>query len=250
MNYYSNMMVEPEILNGEGKAPFVLICDHASNDIPESYKNLGLNPHYLATHIAWDIGAGALTRHLSKDLDAVAVLARHSRLLCDTNRNIDDPTIMAETSEGIEVPGNIDLTLKEREKRLETLYLPFHRACEEVIQPRIARDPFIIGVHTFTPIYEKVKRDWEISVMWNRDERLSEALGKFFEKEGFRVGWNEPYTGKILFYTMNRHGGRHGLAHATVEIRQDLVQDEQGQDLFGRLLSRAFQQVRAQWERN
>jgi predicted N-formylglutamate amidohydrolase len=243
------MIIEPKILRPDAGAPFVLICDHASNHIPEAYQNLGLNPHYLATHIAWDIGAGALTKHISKDLDAVAVLARHSRLLCDTNRNIDDPTIMAESSEGIEVPGNIDLTLKEREARIEKLYLPFHRACEAVIQPRIKADPFVIGVHTFTPIYEKVKRACEISVMWNRDQRLADALGNFFEKEGFRVGWNDPYTGKILFYTMNRHGARHGLAHATVEIRQDLVQDKKGQDLFGRLLSRAFQQVRAQWDR-
>ena len=61
------MIFEPEILNDKGASRVVLICDHASNFLPPDYGKLGLNHHYLATHIAWDIGAGALTRQLSKD---------------------------------------------------------------------------------------------------------------------------------------------------------------------------------------
>lgn len=242
------MKFKPEILNPNGPSRFILICDHAANHLPEEYGTLGLNPHYLATHIAWDIGAGALTRHLSKDLDAPAILARHSRLLIDTNRSLDDPTLMTESSEGKEIPGNMGLTNDEKEKRIENYYLPFHEACEEVLGPRRPSTPLVVGIHTFTPIYEKVKRPWEISVMWNQDDRLAKALGDCFEDEGFHVGWNEPYSGKHLFCTMDHHGARHKLPHATLEVRQDLVQDKKGQDLFGRLISKAFQKVQAEWD--
>ncbi len=241
------MISRPEILNPDGKARVVLICDHASNFLPESYGTLGLNPHYLATHIAWDIGAGAMTRQLSKALDAPAVLARHSRLLVDTNRSLDDPSLMPESSESIEIPGNLGLSLEERQKRIETWYEPFHEGCEEVVTARLSHTPIIAGIHTFTPIYEKVKRPWEISVMWNTDNRLATALGGFFERHGFKVGWNEPYSGRHLFCTMDTHGARHGLAHSTIEVRQDLVQDKKGQDLFGRLIAAAFKKIQSEW---
>ncbi|HXV73869.1 MAG TPA: N-formylglutamate amidohydrolase, partial [Sphingomonadales bacterium] len=203
----------------------------------------GLNPHYLATHIAWDIGAGALTRQLSRDLNAVAVLAKYSRLLIDTNRSLDDPSLMVEASEGKEVPGNFGLPLEERQRRVETYYEPFHEACDAVIEPRLSQKPIVTGIHTFTPIYEGIKRPWEISLMWNEDDRLAKAMGKYFEGEGFHVGWNQPYSGRDLFCTMDRHGARHGLLHATLEVRQDLVQDKKGQELFGRLVAAAFQKV-------
>lgn len=241
------MISRPEILNQNGKARVILICDHASNFLPRKYRTLGLNPHYIATHIAWDIGAGALTRHLSAALDAPAVLARHSRLLVDTNRSLDDPSLMPESSESIEIPGNLGLSFAERLRRIETWYEPFHETCEDVVVPRVSINPLIAGIHTFTPIYEKVKRPWEISVLWNTDNRLATALGGFFERHGFYVGWNEPYSGRHLFCTMDAHGARHKLAHCTLEVRQDLVQDKKGQDLFGRLISAAFRKIQAEW---
>ncbi|MEE8295838.1 MAG: N-formylglutamate amidohydrolase [Sphingomonadales bacterium] len=242
------MKLKPEVLNPNGPAQVVLICDHASNHLPDKYGTLGLNPHYLATHIAWDIGAGALTRHLSRELNAVAVLANHSRLLIDTNRALDDPTLVTESSEGIEIPGNLGLNHAERERRISAYYTPFHEACEKVLAKRRTANPLIAGIHTFTPIYEHVKRPWEIAVMWNQDDRLAKAMGECFEAEGFHVGWNEPYSGKYLFCTMDHHGARHNLPHATLEVRQDLVRDKKGQDLFGRLIAKAFQKVQAEWE--
>lgn len=242
------MILKPEILNEDSAARVVLICDHASNHLPDEYGTLGLNPHYLATHIAWDIGAGALTRQLSRELGAVAVLARHSRLLIDTNRSLDDPTLMVESSEGKEIPGNLELPQAEREKRILSYYAPFHEACERVLAPRMAAEPLVVGIHTFTPIYEHVKRSWEISVMWNQDDRLAKVLGDCFEAEGFHVGWNQPYSGRHLFCTMDYHGARNKLAHATLEVRQDLVQDKKGQDLFGRLISKGFQKIQTEWD--
>ena len=44
------------------------------------------------------------------------------------------------------------------------------------------------------------------------------------------VGDNEPYHGALEGDTLNTHGTRRGLAHALIEIRQDLIADQSGVD--------------------
>ena len=48
------------ILPGRSDTGLVLVCDHASNDIPEPYGTLGLPAEQLRRHIAYDIGAAAV----------------------------------------------------------------------------------------------------------------------------------------------------------------------------------------------
>ena len=43
--------------NPEGRGPFVILCDHASNRIPEAFQSFGFAEDALQTHIAWDPGA-------------------------------------------------------------------------------------------------------------------------------------------------------------------------------------------------
>ena len=42
-----------ELINRLGKAPVVLICEHASNFIPASLSDLGLNSDGQVSHAAW-----------------------------------------------------------------------------------------------------------------------------------------------------------------------------------------------------
>ena len=93
------------LVNADGAAPFVLVCEHASNYMPSRYGGLGLPEQELTRHIAWDVGAAELTRQLAARLDAVALLAGASRLLVDCNRPPDSPTLIPEISE-IPIPGN------------------------------------------------------------------------------------------------------------------------------------------------
>jgi predicted N-formylglutamate amidohydrolase len=51
------------------------------------------------------------------------------------------------------------------------------------------------------------------------------------------VGDNEPYDGALANDTLYRHGTRRGLAHALVEIRQDLIADDRGVDAWGARLA-------------
>ncbi len=44
-----------------------------------------------------------------------------------------------------------------------------------------------------------------------------------FGELGLTVGDNEPYSGRDLNATMNRHAEAHGRPYCAIEIRQDLV---------------------------
>lgn len=78
-----------EVANAEGGSDFVLICEHAGRRIPESLGDLGLPPHELSRHIAWDIGAREISLALAEKLDAPLFMQRYSRLVCDCNRRPD-----------------------------------------------------------------------------------------------------------------------------------------------------------------
>ncbi len=43
-----------EIINAAGLGPAVILCEHASNYIPERYRNLGLSQDARNGHAAWD----------------------------------------------------------------------------------------------------------------------------------------------------------------------------------------------------
>ena len=51
------------------------------------------------------------------------------------------------------------------------------------------------------------------------------------------VGDNEPYTGDLAGDTLYRHATRRGLAHALIEIRQDLIADEGGVEAWAARLA-------------
>ena len=57
---------------GNGTVPLLFLCDHASNALPPG--GAGAGPGLFATHIAYDIGAAAVTRALAAAFGAAAVL--------------------------------------------------------------------------------------------------------------------------------------------------------------------------------
>ena len=112
------------VLPGRADAGLMVLCDHASNALPAGYGTLGLCARELERHIAYDIGAAAVTRRIAEAFEAPAVMTRYSRLLIDPNRGMDDPTLIMRLSDGAVVPGNRDLDDAEREKRTRLYYEP------------------------------------------------------------------------------------------------------------------------------
>ena len=224
-----------EILAGRANAGLIVLCDHACNAFPEGYGTLGLEPKELERHIAYDIGASAVTRQLAATLECPALMTRFSRLLIDPNRGMDDPTLIMRLSDGAVVPGNRKLTEVEREKRTRLYYTPYHQAIESVIEACLATDvpPVILSVHSFTESWKGVPRPWHVGVLWDRDERLARPVIEAFAADGqLIVGDNQPYKGSLEGDCLWQHATQRGLVSALIEYRQDLIRDAAGQSAW------------------
>lgn len=233
---------------GELETGLILICDHAENALPEHYDRLGLPEAAFARHIAYDVGAGRLARALAGRLGVPAVLSRFSRLLIDPNRGEDDPTLIMRLSDGTVVPGNARLDDSERANRLSRYYRPYHDAVARTIDRALARDivPAIVSIHSFTANWRGFPRPWHVGVLWDRDPRLAVPLIAALRAEpDIVVGDNEPYTGRLYGDTLYRHGTRRGLAHALIEVRQDLLAVRDGVEAWADRLARILSRLAA-----
>jgi predicted N-formylglutamate amidohydrolase len=220
-----------ETIAGTADAGMVILCDHASNAIPAEYGQLGMAPSQLGRHIAYDIGAAGVTRGLAAALAVPAVLSTFSRLLIDPNRGRDDPTMVMRLSDRAIVPGNARIGEDEIARRVDRYYDPYHAAITAQIDAGIAagKPPVLFSVHSFTPVWHDVPRRWQVGVLWDRDPRFAVPLIEALETEGdLEVGDNEPYRGSLKGDCLHRHGTGRGLAHALIEIRQDLIADDDG----------------------
>ena len=220
-----------ELHNADDAAPLLLFCDHASNAVPPELNALGLPESEFQRHIAYDIGAAALTRALSARLAAPAVIARFSRLIVDLNRGPDDPTLVMKLSDGAIIPANRHLDANAIAARVARYHAPYHAAIAGCIETAMARGivPVLVSIHSFTPVWRGRPRPWHIGILRDMDTRLSDALLHRITRESDIVAAeNEPYTGALEMDSLYRHGTLNGLPHAIIEVRQDLIADDAG----------------------
>lgn len=229
------------VLREHGRAPALIVCDHASRAFPRRLERLGLPELATWQHVAWDIGAGELARGLAEALDAPAVLAGYSRLVVDCNRQPDAAEAIRAESDGRPVPGNVGLGDDARRVRLASLFDPYHDAIAHLLAGFRAREtvPLVVAVHTFTPRMNGRDRPWHVGILWDKDEanarRLIDGLRAV---EGLVVGDNEPYSGKHPSdYTIDHHAERNGLPHVCIEVRQDQCESPAGIERWVRLLA-------------
>ena len=241
-----------EIMASEGDSPLILLCDHASNRIPADYGDLGVPAAQFARHIAYDIGARDLTLALHQRLGATAVLSCFSRLLIDPNRGPDDPTLIMRLSDGAVVPGNRAVDEAERQRRITRFHAPYHAAIAgEIARVKARRQiPFLVSLHSFTPVWRGWPRPWHVGILWDRDAAVARAVIDGFLAQGdLVVGDNEPYHGALEGDTLNTHGTKPGLPHVLIEVRQDLISDKTGVDEWAGRVARViepFMNVRTQ----
>ncbi len=231
------------VLNEKAAAPLLLLCDHASRLIPAALGDLGLDPPALRCHLAWDIGAGALTERLAESHKTTAVLAGYSRLVVDCNRQLLDPQAFLEYGDGVIISGNRGLQPVDRDARAREIYWPYHQTIAAQIKRLMTNgvQPAILAMHSFTPVMNSVSRPWEVGILWDKDPRVPDYLIKSLRAEGLVVGDNEPYSGRgPMDFTIDYHAESNELPHAGVEVRQDLIGDEQGVRKMAELFERVF----------
>jgi len=237
-----------DVVNPMGKAALVIVCDHASNALPPEIGDLGVGAKDMQRHIAWDIGAAAIARHLAEIFDAPAVLCGTSRLVIDCNRKLHDPTLIPPISDGITVPANEGLTSEQRQWRIEAYFQSYHQACREMIEARCSKGerPLFLSVHSMTDQMNGKHRPWEISLSSNENRgATAPVLAALKDVTGLVVGDNEPYDmDPRVDYSTPEHALSRGLDYLQVEFRQDLVASGRGQEDYAKIFAEALKRSR------
>lgn len=237
-----------ELFNINGSSNLVLVCDHASNRIPRQLHNLGLDAIQLADHISWDPGAAKVARCLSFHLNAPLVLSGYSRLVIDCNRALYSKDSIPEQSAGVFIPGNYHLSARDKEERINTLFMPYHNTIKQLLDSRSQRANLLLSIHSFTAVLNDQPRPWHIGIShWDKRlfaERLIQMLANH---KDLIIGINKPYPiEKHNNYTIPIHGGERGLPSAMIEIRQDGIQTTPQAAVWAQRLASAYQMIEAE----
>jgi predicted N-formylglutamate amidohydrolase len=226
-----------EVRAGRPDAHVLVTCEHASQRMPVGWRWPDRDRRLIDTHWAYDLGAAEMARDLADGLGATAVLSRYTRLLVDPNRPEGSPTLFRAHAEGLPVELNTTLLDDvERHRRIERLWRPYHAAIDRELGACSAS--MLFAIHTFTPLYEGMRRTLEIGVLFDREQALATELAEQLAARGHHVALNEPYSGKDgLMYAGETHAEAHGRRAVELEVRQDLAIDPSFRVEFVELLA-------------
>ena len=233
------------------RSPFLLICDHASNVIPQSLGQLGLNDtRVLKEHVAIDIGARDITAYLADKMDVPAVVAGFSRLVIDVNRDPDHDKSIPAISDNIHVPGNHSLNTQDSNARISEIYAPYHRCIAECIDTIKARNvtPFVISIHSFTPEMKGEERLTDIGVLWDSNREIAQKMIADLRKhhKDMVIGSNDPYSfldAPELNHTLHKHGINNQENYLLMEFRQDLVDTKEKAEKMAEVFLKSLNRV-------
>ena len=233
--------------NAGSRSPFLFASDHFGRLIPNRLGNLGLPASELGRHIAFDIGIAGVAKRLSFLLGAHLIAQRYSRLVIDCNRPPDVASSIPLISDATAIPGNAGLARDAAETRRHEIFDPYHRHITAAIDRRLreAAPTVLVALHSFTPVYDGVVRPWHIGTLYHRDTTLPPLLLSALRAEAdLVVGDNEPYAvSDTTDYTIPVHGEARGLINTGIEIRQDLIADETGQQQWAERLARILRGI-------
>ncbi len=234
------MTYEPYQIIGENRdSKWLITCDHAANTVPDFVNggSLGLPPQDMTRHIAYDPGAAGVTRALADALDAPAILSNFSRLVIDPNRGEDDPTLLMKLYDGTIIPGNRHADHAELQQRLIRCHRPYHTALEQLAARR--PDTVIVSIHSYTrQLRGRPPRPWHVGILYAADTRLSRPLIDLLRDEpDLCVGENEPYGGHLPGDSIARHAIAHQRHNTLIELRNDLIETQDQQQVWGARLA-------------
>ncbi|MEM9441359.1 MAG: N-formylglutamate amidohydrolase [Pseudomonadota bacterium] len=235
-----------DVINLGGDSPIFFVCEHAGRRIPRKLGDMGLSDGDRQRHIAWDIGAEAVTIQLAERLNAPCITQVYSRLVCDCNRDIHVPSFIPAISERTVIPGNAAVTPAERDVRIEDIYRPLHDRIRDELDKRSAagRPTIFVSMHSFTPIFMDEERPMHIGLLFDRDPRMAALVGSVLRSDSdLIVSDNEPYAlDWRRDFTVPEHGERRGIPSLEIEIRQDLIANTEGQVAWAERLAHALEQ--------
>ena len=228
-------------IGAPARGGIIAIADHASNFVPDDIE-LGIPPELMEQHIAIDIGTAGVAERLARKHGIAAQIAQVSRLVIDLHRNEGDDALVVTSSDGHTIPGNIGADV---ERRSALYHRPYHEAFAQLVEE--VQPSLILAIHSFTPKMASTgeQRPWDVGLLYNQDDRAARVAIDAFSDMGFTVGDNEPYSGKQLNATMDRHAEANGIPYLTIELRQDHVARKSHQAVWADRIAQVAQAVQA-----
>ena len=202
----------------------VVTCEHAGNDIPESYSNLfpADAVGFLVSHRGWDPGAWEVATYLADRLNAPLYGCHTSRLLIEVNRSLHHPELFSEFT--------ASLGVDDKEILIQEVYRPYRDAVME----RMRRGPgpvLHLSLHSFTPVLHGQVRAMEIGLLFDPANPLEAACCDFVRSSlqhnlpTISIAFNEPYKGVDDGFTTGLREAfpSGGYAGIEIEVNQKLI---------------------------
>jgi len=174
----------------------LLTCEHASNTVPRAYG--GFFPRdgrVLRSHRAYDIGALAVARHLSRTLRAPLFSGSVSRMVVDLNRSLRHRHLHSEFL--------APLDRVALDTILARYHAPHWTEVERHVAARARRGVWVVhvAIHSFTPALRGEVRNADIGLLYDPRRRRETDLCRSWKAvltetaPDLRVRFNYPYRG-------------------------------------------------------
>jgi predicted N-formylglutamate amidohydrolase len=233
-----------EVCHPQSASPFLLLCEHAGQAIPDALNGLGLAEGAVDGHIGWDIGAEALARAIADRLHCPLIIQRYSRLVMDCNRPPLSDGSIPEVSDGVRIPSNTGLTAQDHAARRAAIFDPMNVALDAAFEahPRQA----VFSVHSYTRQFQGADRQWDAGFLTRRDAPAAHQLMSAIAgmAPGLTLALNEPYQiDDASDWFIPRYAEARGLRHTLIEVRNDHLRDFAGIARWADLLAPSIKSV-------
>lgn len=228
------------------RGELVVSVEHATNRVPKELGTLGLEPHWLEGHHAWDPGAAIIGRAIAKHFGAPLHLGTVSRLVTDLNRSAPHPRLCARNlrPEGVPVPANEAMDRTARVDRRERYWRPWREAVERDLDAAVARHghAFHLSIHSFTGSFGDTVRTQDFGLMYGPkhqvERELADRVDDRLAERGYTSRRNWPYSGLDDGFCMRMRAERDWSEYVGFEIEtnQDTVGSAAGARRFAKVL--------------
>ncbi len=221
----------------------VVLCEHASFSIPDEFKNLGLSKDVVESYLAYDPGVKEASGYIAEHFGCKCFCGNVSRLLIDLNRCSEDTDMVPEKRFGFKIDANINISAEEKNKRI-VFYNEYHNEVAAYIKTLVGqgKDPVVLSIHSF-PVKDMSSLlgeeiNTECGLLFNKDERLADAVYSSIKQTNVNVEKNYPYDlRKYKSGGVIQHGEKNGHPYLGVEFPNTLlVQKDQRERLVGELI--------------
>jgi len=227
------------VTQGVHRPKVLVVCEHASNRMPEGLDFLGLSEQARRGHVAWDPGALGVAEALSGWLGAPLVRGNISRLVYDCNRPPVAPSAIPERSEVFDIPGNQGLSQADRAARVTAVYRPFRDALAQEIARHRETLRLLITIHSFTPVFNGTPRSVELGIVHGQDPQFAQSMLERAPSSPYDIRLNEPYgPDDGVTHTLDLHGAGSGLLSVMIEVRNDLIETPEAETRMAGFLVR------------